>query len=94
MKPLSVFVNNHLIGYLFYERGQLSFQYVNHATIALSKQLPIQAARFPHAITESFFSGLLPDEPEVGGRWCFEEVKKVFVVPVLLCVIFLKNNAL
>ena len=63
MNPLSVFLNNHLIGHLFYEHGKLSFQYVNRAKIPLSKQFPIQAERFPHAITESFFSGLLPDEP-------------------------------
>ena len=43
MNSLSVFLNNHLIGHLFYERGELSFQYVDRAKLSLSQGLPIQA---------------------------------------------------
>lgn len=43
MKALSVFLNNHLIGHLFYEHGTLSFQYVHGVKFSLSQQSPPQS---------------------------------------------------
>lgn len=63
MKQLFVYINGTHIGWLSQENGKLSFQYTPETPYSLALQLPIQAEAFTHQQTESFFSGLLPDEP-------------------------------
>ncbi len=63
MKQLLVYINGTHIGRLSQENGSLSFQYIPKAAYSLALQLPIQTEAFTNVQTESFFSGLLPDEP-------------------------------
>lgn len=63
MKQLLVYLNGAHIGQLSQENGKLSFQYTPEAPYSLALQFPIQTEAFTDVQTESFFSGLLPDEP-------------------------------
>jgi serine/threonine-protein kinase HipA len=63
MKQLFVYINDTHIGWLSQENGKISFQYTPKTPYSLALQLPIQTEPFTDQQTESFFSGLLPDEP-------------------------------
>ena len=54
MKTLHVFLNAEHVGFLYFERGQLSFEYVEGVVTSLSWHLPIQAEAFEHAQVEAF----------------------------------------
>jgi len=66
-KLLYVYIYNKFAGVLFFEQGNLSFQYDNdylHNEKAkpLSYSMPLYKEAYGHKIVEPFFSGLLPEE--------------------------------
>ncbi|PCI37505.1 MAG: toxin HipA [Rhodospirillaceae bacterium] len=66
LQVLDVFLHNEFIGKLSYQNGLLSFVYDNgymreERPLPLSASLPLQGEAFDHALSESFFSGLLPE---------------------------------
>lgn len=66
-KILDVYLYNNFAGKLFFKNGLLSFQYDQQylnskSPKALSYSIPLSNKQYDHKITESFFSGLLPEE--------------------------------
>lgn len=64
---LDVYLNAVFVGKLSSDRAELGFQYDTAylecgTAVKLSASLPLQAEKFEHHMTLSFFSGLLPDE--------------------------------